>query len=150
MVGKMTRFRPKDVHLIADYQARGLEFDFDPRLTLHLENLTIELFGMSGHAYACAAVHMKKDQVLLTRNIFHGVMTWYLEALPYEWPETTEFPVVRSGRFIQHLRAARSTRFSAEAKFFAALDAADQRLMIFSGLLPSLREISPHDGRPPG
>lgn len=92
MVGKMSRFRPKDVHLIADYQARGLEFDFDPRLTLHLENLTIELFGMSGHAHAYAAVHMKEDQVLLTReNIFHGVMTWYLEALPYEWPETPDF-----------------------------------------------------------
>lgn len=82
---------PQGIGLIGGYKAREPEVVFDGRLSLSLGDVTLEAFGMPGHVPADTAVHVLEDGVLFTSdNVFHGSMTWYQDALPFEWLETLE------------------------------------------------------------
>ena len=85
------RIDPQDVDKVAEYEAREPEIVFDGRITLSLGDVSIEAFGMPGHIPADTAVYVPEDRVLFTSdNVFHGTMTWYHEALPFEWLETLD------------------------------------------------------------
>jgi glyoxylase-like metal-dependent hydrolase (beta-lactamase superfamily II) len=89
--GHVARIDPQGVGLVAQYRAREPEITFDGRLMLSLGGMTIEVFGMPGHVPADTAVYVPGDRVLFTSdNVFHETMTWYHEALPFEWLETLD------------------------------------------------------------
>ena len=82
---------PEGLDRLGRHWAREPEITFDGRLSLFLGDLAIEIFGMPGHLPADTAVYVPENRVLFTSdNVFHGVMTWYHEALPFEWLETLE------------------------------------------------------------
>ena len=89
--GYVASIDPQGVGLVAQYQARDPEITFDGRLTLSLGGIAIEVFAMPGHVPADTAVYVPEDRVLFTSdNVFHETMTWYHEALPFEWLETLD------------------------------------------------------------
>jgi cyclase len=73
------------------YKPREPEISFTRYLTFSLGGVDIDLFPMPGHIEANTAVYVRQDGVLFTSdNVFNEVMTWYQEALPFEWLETLE------------------------------------------------------------
>ncbi|MFQ5693976.1 MAG: MBL fold metallo-hydrolase [Nitrospinota bacterium] len=82
---------PQGLDAVDRYKARGPEICFDGRLMLSLGDVRIEVFGMPGHIAADTAVYLPGDRVLFTSdNVFHEAMTWYHEALPFQWLETLD------------------------------------------------------------
>jgi glyoxylase-like metal-dependent hydrolase (beta-lactamase superfamily II) len=74
------------------YEAREPEISFDGHLTLSLEGMELELFGMPGHVPSNTAIYVPCDRLLFTSdNVFHEVMPWYHEALPFEWLQTLDY-----------------------------------------------------------
>lgn len=83
---------PQGLDLVRSYRERAPEISFDGRLTLSLGDVTLEVFAMPGHVAAEGAVYVREDRVLFTSdNVFHEAMTWYHEALPFEWLQTLDF-----------------------------------------------------------
>ena len=82
---------PQGVNLAGRYQVREPEISFDGRLTLFLGDVTLDLFARPGHIAAETAVYVREDKTLFTSdNVFHDTMTWYHEALPFEWLESLD------------------------------------------------------------
>jgi cyclase len=82
---------PEAVHMVADYKAREPEITFEGSLQITLGNVAIEAFPMHGHIAFDTAVYVPQDKVLFSGdNVFNNVMTWYHDALPFEWLETLD------------------------------------------------------------
>lgn len=85
------RIDPRAVDMVAGYKPREPEITFDGRLALSLGDVNIEAFAMPGHTPSETAVYVHGDRVLFTSdNVFHDDMTWYQEALPFEWLDTLD------------------------------------------------------------
>ena len=89
--GFIEMFEPDTSGAAATYKAREPEVTFDGRLTLYLGEVEIEAFPMNGHVPNDTAVYVPEERVLFSGdNVFHDVMTWYHDALPYDWLETLD------------------------------------------------------------
>jgi glyoxylase-like metal-dependent hydrolase (beta-lactamase superfamily II) len=82
---------PEGIALLTDYRVREPEITYEGRLTLFLGDVVIEAFPMPGHLSVVTTVYVPGDRVLFTAdNVFHNLMAWYHESLPFEWLETLE------------------------------------------------------------
>ncbi|MFC1948621.1 MBL fold metallo-hydrolase [Chloroflexota bacterium] len=77
---------PDSLPLLEGYSYRTPDITLSERLTLYLGDHTFELINMPGHTPYQVVVFVPEERVVFTSdNIFHRVMPFLHQALPYEW-----------------------------------------------------------------
>jgi cyclase len=84
----LQRMAPDSLPLDESFTFRPSDITLSQRLTLYLGEHTFHLINMSGHSPFQVAVYVPEEKVIFTSDNVTRGMTFFHQALPYEWLES--------------------------------------------------------------